>query len=281
MVGLNEFDVSELSCSEFISQTGQGNCPFVALPVFPSRMFRHGFICINTKAGIANAKDLEGKRVGLPMYTQTAALWLRGILQHEYGVDLSTIHWVQGAVETVGSHGNPQPPPLLKPVEIETNRTGKSLGDLLAEGEIDAIIGSRLPETLGRHPDVARLFPDYRPIELEYYRKTHIHPVMHCVAIRKDFHAANPWLATSLYKAFNQSKDRALAQLRFSGAPHSMLPWSFPDLDEVDAEFGGDPWPYGVEANRPTLEALVQYMVEQDFIPKLIPVEELFLPVAG
>jgi 4,5-dihydroxyphthalate decarboxylase len=277
MVSKREFDASELSCSEFIAQTGAGKCPFVAIPVFPSRMFRHGFICINTKAGIRAPKDLEGKRVGLPMYTQTAAIWLRGILQHEYGVDLGKLHWVQGAVEKGGTHGNPKVMPLLEPVPVEINETGRSLGDLLAAGEIDAIIGSRLPETLGKHPDVARLFPDYRAIEREYYRNTRIHPIMHLTVFRKEVYEKDPWIAQSLYDACCKSKDRALELIRFSGAPRLMLPWLFPDLDEVDELFGGDPWPYGIEANRPTLEAMMTYMVEQDFIAEAIPLEELFV----
>lgn len=279
MVGGLEFDASELSAAEFITQTGQGDCPFVALPVFPSKAFRHGFICINSKAGIDRPKDLEGKRVGLPMYTQTAAIYLRGLLQHEYGVNLDKVHWVQGAVERAGVHGSPQTRPLLKPVDIEINTSGRSLGDLLATGEIDAMLGSRLPQTLGRHPDVTRLFPNYGEIERAYYRKTRIHPIMHLVAIRKDVHEAHPWLANSLYKALNASKNWALKQMRFSAAQRYMLPWLYADLDEIDALFGGDPWPYGVEANRPTLEALMQYMVEQHFIAEAIPLEELFAPV--
>lgn len=280
MVRRREFDVSELSASEFISQTANGDCPFVALPVFPSKMFRHGYICVNAKAGIRTPKDLEGKRVGLPMYTQTAAVFLRGILQHEYGVDLKKLHWVTGAVEKAGSHGNPAPPPLLKPVEIEVNKQlDKSLGDLLAEGEIDAIIGSRLPENLGTHPDVVRLFPNYRAVEREHFERTRIHPIMHLVAIRKEIYEANPWIGTSLYKAFDEAKDHANRQMRFSGAQHLMLPWLFPDLDEIDEIFDGDPWPYGVEANRPTLEALVQYLADQDFIADTMPIEDLFVPV--
>jgi 4,5-dihydroxyphthalate decarboxylase len=279
MVGGLEFDLSELSSSEFISMTGAGKCPFVALPVFPSKAFRHGFVCVNRRAGIKTPKDLEGKRVGVPLYTQTAAIFIRGMLAHEYGVDLGRIRWVQGAVEKAGTHGTPHALPLLKPVPIEFNNTGKSLSDLLAAGEIDAVLGSRLPDSLGRHPDVVRLFPDYRAVEREYYKKTRIHPIMHLVAIRKDVYEKNVWIANSLYKAFVEAKDRAVGGMRFSGAQRYMLPWLFADIDEIDEVFGGDPWPYGVEANRPTLEALVTYMHEQHFIPKPLAVDELFLRV--
>src|ERR1700731_1245316 len=169
MIGGEEFDASELSSSEFIAHAGRGNSPFVAIPVFPSRVFRHGYIFVNTRCGIRTPKDLEGRRVGLPLYTQTAAIWARGHLQHQFGVDLSSVRWVQGAVEKAGTHGTPHAPPLLAPVQIEHNRRNAPLGALLARGEIDALIGSRKPESFGRHPDVARLFPDYRALERKLY----------------------------------------------------------------------------------------------------------------
>jgi len=279
MAGEAAFDASELSASEFISQQGSGDRRFVAIPVFPSKVFRHGFFFVNRRAAIRSPKDLEGKRVGVPLYTQTAAVWCRGHLMHEYGVELARLKWVQGAVEKAGAHGSPTAPPLLKPVEIAINQTGKSLGELLAEGEIDAILGSRAPETLGKHPDVVRLFPDYRAVELAFYKKTRIHPIMHLVVIRRELHERHPWVARSLCRACEAAKSWALERLRFSAAPSVMLPWLFPDLDEIDDVFGGDPWPYGIEPNRPTLDALVQYMVEQHFIAKPIPVEDLFVTV--
>jgi 4,5-dihydroxyphthalate decarboxylase len=281
MVGKREFDLSELSSSEFISMTGRGDCPFVALPVFPSRVFRHGFIFINKRAGIGSPKDLEGKRIGVPLYTQTAAIWIRGHLTHQYGVDLQAVRWVQGAVEKSGNHGKPNVVPLLKPVNIERNESAHSLGELLARGEIDVLIGSRAPETLGRHPDVARLFPNYREVEKEFYSQTGIFPIMHLVAIRREVYEKNPWIAGNLYRAFVDSKNWALARMRFSGSQCYMLPWQFADVDEIDDVFGGDPWPYGIEPNRPTLEALLQYMVEQHFIAKTLASEELFVPLPG
>ena len=279
MVGGSEFDVAELSASEFISLTGQGDRRFVALPVFPSRVFRHGYVFINTRAGIRTAKDLEGKRIGLPLYTQTAALWLRGHLAHQFDVDLSTIRWVQGSVEEGGTHGKPHAPALLRPVAIEQNSSGLPLAALLARGEIDALIGSRRPEIPGR--SVARLFPNYRAHERELYETHKIFPIMHLVAIRRELHEQHRWLATSLYKAFVESKRRALARLRYAGSLAAMLPWLQSDIEEIDGVFGGDAWPYGVEPNRPTLEALVQYMSEQHFIPRIVPVEELLVQLPG
>ena len=279
MVQNHEFDVSEMSSAEFVSMTAKGDNPFVGLPVFPSKCFRHGFICINRNAGIETPKDLEGRRIGTPLYTQSAMIYIRGDLQHEYDVDLNTIRWVQGAVEKSGSHGHPEPPELLEPVDIEINTSEFSLSEMLAAGEIDAICGSRLPTNLGVHPDVVRLFPDYRAVERDYYRRTRIHPIMHLVAIRRDVYDANPQIAGSLWEAFEAAKTWALEEMRFSGAQRYMLPWLYPDLDEVDELFDGDPWPYGVEANRPTLEAYIKYMVDQDFIAEPMPIESLFLPV--
>jgi 4,5-dihydroxyphthalate decarboxylase len=279
MVGGLEFDIAELSASEFISLTGNGDTRFVALPVFPSRVFRHGYIFINARSGIRSAKDLEGRRVGLPLYTQTAAIWARGHLAHQFGVDLSTIRWVQGAVERGGTHGKPHAPPLLRPAAIEQNESGRPLGAMLARGAIDALIGSRTPESFGRHPDVARLFPNHRALERELYETTRIFPIMHLVAIRRDLHERHPWIATSLYDAFVEAKRRALARMRYGGSLGVMLPWLLSEIEEVDEVFGGDAWPYGVEPNRPTLEALVAYMVEQHFIAKAMPIEDLFVPL--
>jgi 4,5-dihydroxyphthalate decarboxylase len=207
----------------------------------------------------------------------SAAIWIRGLLQHEYGVDLDKIRWVQGALKSAGAHGNPTVAPLLKSVPIEINTSGKSMSRLLADGEIDAVISSRPVDGIGTNPDIARMFPDYRAVEKDYYRRTRIFPIMHLIVIRRDVHEAHPFVAASLYRALCESKDRALALMQERGALRYMLPWLPADMDEIDDVFGGDPWPYGIEANRPTLEALVQYMVEQHFIPKRISIEDLFV----
>jgi 4,5-dihydroxyphthalate decarboxylase len=281
MVGGQEFDVAELSASEFISLTGRGNCPFVALPVFPSRVFRHGYIFINTRSGIRAPKDLEGRRIGLPLYTQTAAVWVRGHLAHQFGVNLDTIRWVQGAVEKAGAHGRPHAPPLLRPPRIEQNAGAEPLGALLARGEIDALIGSRKPDELGRHPDVARLFPNYRTLERELYEQSRIFPIMHLIAMRRELYERQRWIATSLYDAFVESKRRARNRMRYAGSLSAMLPWLIDDVEEIDRVFGGDAFPYGIEANRASLQALVAYMVEQSFIAHAIPIDELFVPISG
>src|SRR5262249_10497045 len=192
---------SEMSSSEFISRLATGQCPFVALPVFVSRVFRHGFIFYNLRSGIRGPKDLEGKRVGVPLYTMSAAVWIRGLLQHEYGVDLTRIRWVQGALRKAGSHGSPTAAPLLKQPVMEINNSEKSLSRLLADGELDAVISSRPVEGIGTNPDIARIFPSYRAVEKEYYRRTKIFPIMHLIAIRRDVCEAHPFVAQSLYDA--------------------------------------------------------------------------------
>jgi 4,5-dihydroxyphthalate decarboxylase len=273
-----EFDVAEFSSSEFISRLARGGCPFVALPVFPSRVFRHGYIYVNRNSDIRKPQDLAGKRIGVPLYTMTAAVWIRGHLVHQYGVDLSAIRWVEGAINESGRHGDPTAPALLKPARIEHDEKGRSLRDLLAQGEIDAIAGSQRPLP---HPDIVPLFPDSRAVERAYYGATRIFPIMHLIVIRRDVYERHPWIAASLYKGLVEAKAKALERMRKTGAHPYMLPWVRHDIEEINEVFGGDPFPYGIEANRPTLEALVRYMAEQHFIPQPIPIADLFVPIAA
>jgi len=274
MGGSQEFDSSEFSSSEFISRFDRGDCPFVALPVFPSRVFRHGYIYVNRKSDIRTPKDIEGKRVGVALYTMTAAVWIRGHLADQYGVDFSTVRWTEGAINHAGRHGEPSAPPLLKPVEIAHDPQGRSLSELLAAHEIDVIIGTQHPHP---HPDIAPLFADARAVERAFYLKTRIFPIMHLVVIRRDVHQRNPAIGESLYRGLVEAKNLARERLH-KGHP-LMLPWVHRDIHETDDVFGGDTYPCGIEANRPTLEALVRHMADQNFISRKIPIEELFVPV--
>src|SRR6185312_7570486 len=281
MAAGEEFDVAEFSSSEFVQRYANKQCPFVALPVFPSRAFRHGFIAINKKSGIRTPKDLEGKRVGVPLYTMTAAIFIRGLLQHEYGVDFSKIHWVQGAVNHAGAHGDPHVLPLLKPMPIEQAPRGRSLNELIEEGFVDATLGTSLPESIRHNPNIARLFPDYVELEKDYYRRTGIYPIMHLVAIRREIYERHPFVATSLYNAFVRAKKIALRKMFNLRALRYMTPWLMRDIDEIHDVFGGDPWPYGVEQNRRTLEALVTFLADQHLIAAPVPVDDLFVPSYG
>ncbi len=275
-----EFDLCEFSSSEFISRFAAGRRELVALPVFASRVFRHSFIVVNRRF-IKSAKDLEGKRIGVPLYTMTAAIFQRGLLSDEYGVDFSKVQWVEGDINSARRHGNPTKLPTAQPVSITANASGKSLSKLLEEGEIQAIIGTGAPDALGRNPNIERLYPNYRDAEKDYYQRTKIFPIMHLIAVRRDTYEKNPFIATSLFAAFNRAKAMAQQKLAYGGTLRCTLPWLIADMEEIKQVFGDDCWPYGVEPNRPTLEALVRYMVEQGIIAKPLPVDDLFLSVHG
>jgi 4,5-dihydroxyphthalate decarboxylase len=280
MSGAQEFDASEMSSSEFIARHAAGDCPFVALPVFPSRVFRHGYIAVNRQM-VRSPADLAGRRIGVPLYAMTAAIFIRGMLQHDFAVDLAQVRWVEGAMNEAKPHGHPTRLKLAKPVSIEPAAVGKSLSDLIDIGEIAATIGTSLPDAMHRNPDIRRLFADPHEQEKDYYRRTRIFPIMHLVAVRREIYERHPFVATSLYRAFCQAKDVALEKMRYPGTLRYMLPWMRSEIEEIDEVFGGDPWPYGVEPNRPTLEALVQYLAEQGLIAGPVPVEKLFVPTFG
>ncbi len=281
MSGGEEFDISEYSSSEYVQRFANKECPFVAIPVFPSIAFRLGFIAVNRKSGIKSPKDLEGKRVGLPLYTMTAAIFINGILHREFGVDLSKIHWVQSAMNAAGAHGSPTVLPLLKNISIENNKTGKTLGGLLAEGAIDATLGTSLPEEIRTNPDIVRLFPDYVARDIDLYKRKRIYPIMHLVAIKKSVYERYPFVATSLYDAFVRSKKIALDKLFNLRAVRYMTPFLMREIDDIWEVFNGDPWPYGIEPNRQTLEALIQYQQDLGLIAAPVKVDDLFVPTYG
>lgn len=272
-----QWDVCEMSSADYITRVSKGDCPFVAIPVFPSKMFRHGMIAINRRSGIREPKDLEGRRVGVMRYTMTAAVWQRGILQNEYGVDLSKIQWVEGAINSPGSHGVPT---VIPPgVSCERNQSERSMSDLLEAGEVDATIGTHLPNARFTNPDIVRLFPDFKTVEQDYYRRTGIFPIMHLVAIKRAVYEQHPFIAQSLYRAFCESKQAALTRMRNYSALRFMLPWMTAELDELDRVFGDDPWTYGMDEARLNLGTLMTYMVQQGMLKAVVPVEKLFVSV--
>jgi 4,5-dihydroxyphthalate decarboxylase len=211
----------------------------------------------------------------------TAAIFIRGLLQHDYGVDFSKCTWVQGAINTAGAHGSPTVLPLLKPVQIEQGPLNKSLDDLIQEGAVDATMGTSMPESFRTNPDIARLFPNFVELEKDYYKRTRIYPIMHLVAIKKSIYEKYPFVATSLFNAFQRAKEIALERMYNQRALRYMMPWLPRDIDEVHEYFDGDPWPYGVEPNRPTLEALVTYLQDQHLTDWKPTLEELFCPIYG
>jgi 4,5-dihydroxyphthalate decarboxylase len=279
MIKTRSFDVSEMSLAHYSIQRTRGDFPFLAIPVFPSRVFRHGYIFINRNSGIKEPRDLEGKRVGVQEYRQTAGVWIRGILQHDYGVRLDRITWVEGGVDEPRPHDREMDLRPVGELKLEMIGPNQTLSDMLEKGEIDAYFGARRPASFDKGRNVTRLFPDYRAREKDFYRRTNFHPIMHTLAIREELVHEHPWVPESLFKACQESKAWALKQMRFSGAQRSMLPWLYEEIAEMDALMGKNPWPYGLEANRKMLEAFQGYLVDQHFLAKAKPIEELFTPI--
>jgi 4,5-dihydroxyphthalate decarboxylase len=267
-----EFDVSELSLSNYLMGLSQGDDRFVAIPVFPSRQFRHSYIWINTKAGIREPKDLIGRRIGIPDYSMTALLYIRGLLQHEYGVRPRDVTWVRGRKEKAKLQ-------LPQGIRVEDAPAGETLDALLTSGRIDALASASVPACFAdAAPNVARLIPNAREVEAAYFRRTGIFPIMHTVVIRRPIYEANTWLAGSLFRVFEAAKQAAYERIHRAHGIYS-LPWLEEDLEEVRELFGGDAYPYGIQANRRTLEAAVAYSHEQGLSDRLLSLDELFAPV--
>ena len=278
----DEFDIAEMSLTHCFMLECQGRARFVSLPVFPSRVFRHGYIFVD-KRRIAAPGDLAGKRIGVQGYQMTAAVWIRGLLRHHYGVDLDGVEWVEGGVNEKGVAGGEatrfHPGSRVRIVAAGSETT---LSDMLARGEIDALIGALTPQSLRTSPDtVGRLFPSPRQLEIEYFKSTGIFPIMHGLVVRREVYAANRWLAANVYKACEAAKAIARAKVRFSGTLQFMLPWLGEHLDEIDAVFGSDPFVYGVETNRKPLEAFAQYLLDDGLIDRPMRLEEVFVPIEG
>jgi 4,5-dihydroxyphthalate decarboxylase len=277
MLRHQEFDVSEMSLSSYLMTKEEGGPDFVGLPIFLSRVFRHSSIYINSKAGISKASDLKGKRVGVPEYQMTAALWIRGILQHEYGVPPHEMKWFNGGLD---EPGRIEKLPLNLPsnVSLKSIPEDKTLNGMLESGELDAIVTARAPSGFYKNDGrVVRLFPDYKSEEIAYYRKTGIFPPMHCVVMRRDVYQANRWIAQSLYKAFVEAKKYVALDYLFDGHLKSSFPFLPSIVEETKQVFGDkDPWSYGIQENRKTLETAIQYSHEHGLITKRYPLEHLF-----
>ncbi|HZR68499.1 MAG TPA: ABC transporter substrate-binding protein [Burkholderiales bacterium] len=262
MVRTLEFDVCEMAFTTYLCAVALGK-PILAIPVFVTRNFHHWALFKNAKAGIESPKDLEGRVVGVNRgYTVTTGLWARGMLRDEYGVDLERITWAPTDDEHVAEY--------KAPANVDYSFRGRPLPDLLASGEIGAAIGDIRSDS----PDIKPLVPDARNAGFEYYRRTGVYPINHGIVVRTDLLRANPGLARELFEAFKASKSAYLARLR-EGRDLSPADQNALDLGRV---VGGDPFPFGVRANRPALETMVRFAVEQHVIPKPIPVEDLFSP---
>ncbi|MBI4482034.1 MAG: ABC transporter substrate-binding protein [Acidobacteria bacterium] len=273
-----EFDASEMSLSYYTVLRSHGVQSFIAIPVFPSRFFRHSCIFVRSDSGVERPEQLKGKRVGCPEYAMTAAVWLRGLLQHEYDVKPESMEWYLGGseqggrTERMGRH--------LKPMAwVHPVPAGKTLSSMLESGELDAFLGARSPSAFTRRPDlIRRLFPSCRQVEADYYRRTGIFPIMHTLVIRQELYEAHPWIARSLYKAFAQAKELCLQRMYDSSALKCALPWLMEEVEQLRSLFGADWWPYGLEPNRTTLEAFLQFSYEQGLAARHFQPEELFAP---
>lgn len=275
-----EFDVAELSLSSYLLTLNEPEPPFVAIPVFPSRSFRHQSIYVNTQNGIDTPGDLAGKVVGTPEYQLTAGVWQRGILADFYGLPVDSVRYVTGGIE---QSGRPEKVRLDLPPEISVTPIGarQNLSDMLAAGEIDAIYAPTQPPCFGRTPAVRRLFPDFKREEQEYYRKTRIFPIMHAVVIKRPLLQREPWIARSLTKAFTRSLEITYQDLRERGALKAMLPWLAEHLEETVDVLGPGYWDYGLEENRHVLEAFARYSFEQGLAARRYAVDDMFAPGAS
>ncbi|MGH7088423.1 MAG: hypothetical protein ACREFQ_05940 [Stellaceae bacterium] len=271
-----EFDVCELSLSSYLRTVDGGDPPYIGIPAFVSRVFRHSGIYIRTDRGIRAPQDLKGKTIGLPEYQITAVVWIRGILEDEYGVKPTDIHWRSGGIEEPGRDERTPLAPIPG-LDLKAIPADKALSPMLEAGELDAMLTARAPSCFNRGAaHVGRLFPDYRAVEREYYRKTKLFPIMHLVGVRKSLVEAHPWLPSSLYKAFVQAKALAMWEVKDINALHVTLPWHEAEALDTIKLMGEDYWRYGVEENRKDLETLTRYSHDQGLVKRRIPIEELF-----
>lgn len=272
-----EWDISEMSFAKVISLASQDDPGLVPIPVFVSRVFRHSSLYVRADSGFTSPEQLAGKRIGVPEWAQTASIYSRGMLMHEYGVDLRSIHWHQGGVNEAGRVEKVK---LALPEGLRLSVVrDRSLSDMLLAGELDAVFSARPPAPFtagdGR---IRHLFDDPRAVELAYWRKTGIFPIMHVVALRREIYERHRWVAMNLFKAFEEAKNRSLTRASDLALSYFPLPWARDQAELSRAMLGADFWPYGIEPNRTTLEAFALYAFEQGVCHRKLEVEELFPP---
>jgi len=275
MIQFTEWDVSEFSFGKYVSLVAAGNPPFRAIPVFPSRVFRQSAIYVASHLGLRDPKELAGRRVGIPEWAQTAGIYARGYLQHHCGVRLEDIRWVQAGVNEAGRIEKVK---LSLPAGVSIERVAdRSLSDMLVAGDLDAVISAREPDSFVKgDPRITRLWPDPRPLEEAYYRETGVFPIMHVIGIKAAILDRYPWVAMNLFKAFEESKANALRHLGRAVTSRLPFAWAYNAVAHAQAVFGADCWPYGIEANRRTLETFLQYSHEQGVTGRKLQIEELF-----
>jgi 4,5-dihydroxyphthalate decarboxylase len=267
-----EWHLSEMSMAKYSSLRAAGDDGITAIPVFPSRVFRHSSFYVRRHGDVRRPEDLAGRRVGVPEWAQTAGVYARGVLMHEYGVGLDEVRWVQAGVNEPGRQEQAQ---LELPVGVElTVEREKSLNDMLVTGELDAVISAHPPTDFRREGPIAHLIPNYVDAERSWYARTGIFPIMHIVALRRDVFDAKPWVAMEMLKAFQAARRRSIARIDDLTASRVPLPWSFARAEQAREEFG-EPWPYGIEPNRRTLDAFLGFCHEQGICRRRLQPEEL------
>lgn len=274
----DEFDVAELSFSGYMIMTARNENPYIAIPAFVSRFFRHSSIYVRTDRSIKTPADLRGKLVGLPEYSQTAGVWMRGILHEDYGLHPSEVKWRSGGLE---EPGRDERVPLNPPegIDLQSIPPGETLNSMLSSGKLDAVMTARTLSSYTKGvPNIGLLFPNYKEVEQDYYRRTKIFPLMHLIGIRKSLVEKYPWLPANVYKAFCQAKAIAMEDVGEAGWPHVTLPWVNAFAAEVAEFMTADYWRYGVHESAHEIETLIRYAHEQGILARKLGVEELFAP---
>jgi 4,5-dihydroxyphthalate decarboxylase len=272
-----EWDVSEMSMGKYVGFASHGSSPFVGIPVFPSRVFRHSAFYVRADRRIAKPKDLEGKTVGIPEWAQTAGIYARGFLAESCGVDLAAIRWVQAGMNEAG-RGEKIDLNLPKGIRYQ-QRGDTSISAMLLSGEIDAAISARVPDAFVKGAGtVVRLYPEYRAEEARYFEQTGIYPIMHVIALRRAVFERYPWVAMNLFKAFDEAKRRSQERMADLTASRIPVPWSASIAGEFEKNFGADAFPYGLEANRKTLDAFCRFAHDQGVTTRHMTPDELFPP---
>ncbi len=273
-----EFDITEISMSSHTVMTARGEAQYVGVPAFLSRVFRHSGIYINTSKGITRPEDLRGKIIGVPEYQITANVWIRGILSDDYGVSADQVHWRRGGIEQPG-RGERSPIKLPASIDLQQIADDKTLSGMLESGEIDAMISARAPSCLLRgSPNVARLFPNFKDVEADYFKRSRHFPIMHMVGIRKSLVEKHPWLPVNVYKAFAEAKRLAINDLNEINMLLITLPWVVHEYNTTRELMGEDFWPYGFKENLHSLEVFTRYHHEQGLSSRKLAPEELFTP---
>ena len=281
--GAQTRDVTEIGLHPYmLAYANEGFRDYSLIPVFPIRVFRHKSIFINTASGIENPEDLRGRKVATPGFSSTSLTWLRGIVQHEYGVRPEEIEWVVSSKDSsadVAGKVSKQESMIPDGLKVTKGPEGKDESDLLVDGDVDALFHAAEPRAYVQgHPNVVRLFSDYRQTERDYYKKTGIFPIMHAVAIRNSLVEKNPWVTKAVFDAYSQAKQQMYMDLSKMGWATISLPWAGKELEETRALMGDNFWPYGIDANRKALETLFQYSYEQGLASRKLKIEDLFHP---